>query len=90
MNQLCERGRRCVVAAGDFLDTASLHVRYRSQYFKGMGSPKKVAVWAYHPYTAITYGANSSAGRRSTRFLEANLTQSRDLADGGRDRPTAA
>lgn len=87
LNQLCERGKRCVVAAGDFVDNASLHVRYRSQYFKGMGSPKKVAVWAYHPYGAIKYGANSSAGRRFTRFAEADLTHGAEiwLTEGGTD-----
>lgn len=73
-NSLCERGRRCLVAAGDFLDDASFNQTYRSQYFKGMGSPNRVGVWAYHPYGAIKYGPTSKQGDRLTRFLASDLT----------------
>lgn len=78
-NDLCQRGRRCLVAAGDFLDDASQNLNYRSNYFKGMGSPDRVALWAYHPYGAILYGPTSTQGTRLTQFLGSRITEGSEI-----------
>lgn len=78
-NDLCQQGRKCIVAAGDFLDDASFNDNYRSNYFKGMGSPQHVAVWAYHPYGAIKWGPGSTQIARLTRFLASPRTQGSEI-----------
>ncbi len=77
LNNLCRRGRRCLVAAGDFVDESSLTHQYETNYDRGVGGVA-ASVWAYHPYLYLEYGQNSHAAARLTHFL--SLPYVRDAA----------
>jgi hypothetical protein len=74
LNEICQRGNKCLAVAGDFLDDSSFGPKYLAQYLKGMGRGAGAQVSAYHPYGAIRYGPNSSsANRRWERFRKSPL-----------------